>query len=384
MAQKILIIQTAFIGDALLSIPLLKKLRQSNFDAEITYLCRSGLGDLLGRLHLVDHVLEVNKEKTKNFSGMKSQLKAKKWDWIICPHESPRSQFLCHSLSAPRKTSYKGLLRGLSFNECIERPMDLPEALRSLALLQNSYPEIKLQFDNFRNDKDSIEEFEYEFSADLRDELGLKQKTYKNICRVFRKIPKDLSMEIEYLSQLRQKKLSHLPVEVSENVRAILNQTEGKKVYLIAPGSVWETKMWRADYFRKVIESLTSKNFVVLIGGKPERELCKTLSEGLSNVHNAAGETSLWESAQLLACADQVLTNDSGAMHLASLSSAKVLSIFGPTVLEQGYRPWSNQASTIESSLYCRPCGKHGAKKCPLSHHGCMKLISSEQVLKLI
>ncbi len=379
MAQKILIIQTAFIGDALLSIPLLKNLKKFYPEAELTYLCRKGMGDLLSRLSLVNEVLEVDKSNSKNFKAVQKRLKATKWDWIICPHESFRSQILVHGLVSPRKTSYKQMLNGVTFNERVERPMDLPEALRSVALLQVAHPELKTSFENFRKQNDQLRKIDFKISTTLMEEFGLKRADHKNIIRDFRKVPEEFSMEIEYFAELRSRKR-----EPSEKVKAILNNVGNRKLYVIAPGSVWETKIWRREYYRQICEKLSKDAFVLLIGGPPERALCADLLTGLSNVYNAAGETSLWESAELLACSDQILTNDSGAMHLASLSSASLLAVFGPTILEQGYRPWNNHARTIESTIYCRPCGKHGAKKCPLNNHACMKLVDPEHVMGLL
>ncbi len=381
MSKKILIIQTAFIGDALLSIPLLRNLRQNNPDSEITYLCRSGMGDFLTRLGFTDHVIELDKSQYKNFFEIKKKLQSEKWDWIICPHESIRSIFLSHGLSAPRKTSYKNTLTLFTFNERIERPMDLPEALRTLSLLQNSQPELKIAFDEYRKKTDHLREINFNMTKEMMNEFGLKRPSHQNIVRVFRQIPVELSMEISHFSDLRTARKN--PALAIEKVKMILSQSAGRKIFVIAPGSVWETKMWRSEYVREVCEELALKHFVILIGGPSERKLCSDLATGLTNIYNAAGETTLWESAELLACSDQVLTNDSGTMHLASLSSANVLSVFGPTSIEQGYRPWNNEARTIESAIYCRPCGRHGAKKCPLGNHACMKLVAPEHVLDL-
>ena len=262
--------------------------------------------------------------------------------------------------------------------------MDLPEALRSVALLQNAHPELVTLFESFRKQDDQNREIDFKISSQMMDEFGLKRDTHKNIIRTFREIPKQFSMEIEYFSEIRMRRRTANLLFIGENVKSILARAGGRKIFVIAPGSVWETKIWRREYYRQICEKLSQKYFVILIGGPSERSLCEKLLEGLSNVYNAAGETSLWESAELLACSDQVLTNDSGAMHLASLSSASVLAIFGPTIIEQGYRPWNNQARTIESTIYCRPCGKHGAKKCPLSTHACMKLVKPEHVLEFI
>ena len=382
MTKKILIIQTAFIGDALLSIPLLRNLRQNNPDSEIAYLCRIGMGDFLSRLGFTNRVIELDKAQYKNFSEIKKNLQSEKWDWIICPHESMRSIFLSHGLSAPRKTSYKNVFTSFTFNERIERPLDLPEALRTLALLQNSQPELKLAFDKYREKADHQRVINFEMTKEMMNEFGLKRPSHQNIIRVFKQIPPEFSMEISHFTDLRADRKN--PGRASEKVQKILSQSADRKIFVIAPGSVWETKMWIREYVREVCEELSLKHFVILIGGPNERELCSDLAKNLKNIYNAAGETSLWESAELLACSDQVLTNDSGTMHLASLSSANVLSVFGPTSLEQGYRPWNNEARTIESTIYCRPCGRHGAQRCPLGNHACMKLVSPEQVLDLL
>jgi len=68
-------------------------------------------------------------------------------------------------------------------------------------------------------------------------------------------------------------------------------------------------------------------------------------------------------------------------MHLGSTAGTPTVSIFGPTILEFGYRPWNARAEIVQIDLSCRPCGKHGAKKCPLGTHACMKGISSRVVI---
>ncbi len=303
-------------------------------------------------------------------------LQSQTWDWLICPHQSLRSQTMSFKIKALKKTSYKNLYNFFIFNELIARPLELPEALRTLSLLEISYPHLKKTFQDYQKSSESAQEFQIQLSPAQKSEFGLKIDTQKNIVRKFQKISPEISMELEHFAKIRH---DHTYIS-SERVRDILKKSMSQKIYVIAPGSVWATKMWRTEYYHQLCEKLSRQNFVILVGGPDERKLCHQVAEGLTSVYNAAGETSLWESAELLAAAHQVLTNDSGAMHLASLSSVPVLSIFGPTVLEQGYRPWNNNAQTIESDIYCRPCGKHGAKKCPLGNHACMKLVSVENV----
>jgi heptosyltransferase-2 len=70
-------------------------------------------------------------------------------------------------------------------------------------------------------------------------------------------------------------------------------------------------------------------------------------------------------------------------MHLAATSETPSVVIFGPTILEFGFRPWQDRVFVVEThGLACRPCGKHGHKKCPIGTHICMKQISKDEVLE--
>ena len=66
--------------------------------------------------------------------------------------------------------------------------------------------------------------------------------------------------------------------------------------------------------------------------------------------------------------------------HIAASLQRPVLCIFGPTVLDFGFRPWNDKSQVVEEALLCRPCGPHGHARCPLGHHNCMKKIKAEFV----
>jgi heptosyltransferase-2 len=119
------------------------------------------------------------------------------------------------------------------------------------------------------------------------------------------------------------------------------------------------------------------------MGAPAERGICDEIVRAAPGAVSIAGETSLWESAEILALADRLVCNDSGAMHMAAAAGVPTVTVFGPTILEFGYRPWQNQARVAQVELKCRPCGKHGAKACPLGTHECMKAVSVQTVLGL-
>jgi heptosyltransferase II len=78
------------------------------------------------------------------------------------------------------------------------------------------------------------------------------------------------------------------------------------------------------------------------------------------------------------------VTNDSGPMHLAAALGVPIVAIFGPTVKELGFAPYTKKAQILEVDLPCRPCGKHGGKVCSKKHFKCMNDISVESVVNAV
>jgi heptosyltransferase-2 len=106
---------------------------------------------------------------------------------------------------------------------------------------------------------------------------------------------------------------------------------------------------------------------------KKDSDAVKTLSPKSSNL---TGKMSLYDSTMALRDFDLVICNDSAPSHMAASLQRPVLCVFGPTVLDFGFRPWNDKSQVVENeTLTCRPCGPHGHVKCPLSHHDCMNKI---------
>ena len=81
--MQILVVQTAFVGDLFLSIPLLKNIPKHLDGAEITLVCRKGLGDFFLKTSLVKHVKEIEKKKGQTYAVALNELKLKKFDYIF-------------------------------------------------------------------------------------------------------------------------------------------------------------------------------------------------------------------------------------------------------------------------------------------------------------
>ena len=334
--KKILLLQTAFVGDLLLAIPLLKRLRKLQPEARITVQCRKGLGDFLIRTNLADDAIEVDK-KVASFwrPPVPAELRAIHWDWILAPHRSPRTAIQLACLRGARKTAFDDLsFRLLPGVELVARPSGLPDALRQLSLLSRYDPEVQRVVAAAEGERQS-------------------------------------GGRVTLIPDLAQMRLPHFQ-----------SRSAGAEMIFLAPGSVWATKRWQPDGYRQLALRFSRAGYkVVTTGTAGERALCQTVIEGVPGAENRAGELDIYQSCELFAQGRLLLSNDSGAMHMAAVAGLANVAVFGPTTLDLGYQPWQQQARVVQIDLPCRPCGKHGAQKCPIGTHACMQGISVDMVL---
>jgi heptosyltransferase-2 len=161
-------------------------------------------------------------------------------------------------------------------------------------------------------------------------------------------------------------------------------QNKRRSPYIcISPGSRWLTKRWGVDGFFAVAKELESKGFqIVGVGASDELDVCRQILDKTKGGVNLAGQLNLTQLHGVLEKARLLISNDSGAMHMASVAGTPCVSVFGPTTPEMGYRPWNPNSIIVQNEdLKCRPCGKHGHMKCPIGTHECMISIRPEQVI---
>lgn len=308
----------------------------------LVLVCRQGFGAFFLEHKLVDEVFEMNKKDKASIGDVMDKLKTRQWNYIVCPHESPRTAMLLRSLKANKKIAFKKWWNDFFFDETLAKPYELPDALRQMSLLTLIHPGFKNQFDDYvvknkiQNPKEQTK-YQWSFGI-LPDWASLKLNTETNV---------------------------------------------DPKLVVLAPGSVWNTKRWTLEGYEKLAEHFVNNNFKVkLIGTKQEREICQQIVDRVKGVENKAGQTSLSELYGILKSAGILFCNDSGAMHLAAAAGTPTVSVFGPTVLKQGFMPWNSKSIVVQQTLSCRPCGRHGSQKCPIGTHECMKGLSSDEVLK--
>jgi heptosyltransferase-2 len=147
----------------------------------------------------------------------------------------------------------------------------------------------------------------------------------------------------------------------------------------LAPGSVWGTKRW--PFYPELARALADVARVVVVGGADDAPLGRAIAEAVPTTVDATGKLSLLASAELIGRCRVLVTNDSSPLHLASAMGTPTVAIFGPTVPEFGFGPLAPRASVVgHDTLPCRPCDRHGPQRCPLGHHRCMRELTPSMV----
>lgn len=154
-----------------------------------------------------------------------------------------------------------------------------------------------------------------------------------------------------------------------------------RAVVALAPGSIWGTKRW--PYYRDLTERLAPRFRIAIIGGPDDADLARAISDVAgTDAINATARLSLLASAELIRRATLLVTNDSLPQHLASAVGTPTITIFGPTVPEFGFGPLAEHSMTLGvETLPCRPCHHHGPPVCPLGHWRCMKELDPERIV---
>ena len=327
--MRILIIHTAFIGDIVLSTPLIKKIKDTYPDSDITYVTTpSGEAILKNNPYLNNIIVYDKRGEHKGISGvwqLGKRLRYENFNMVITPHRYLRSSILSWLSRSPIRKGYDIASGSCLFTE-------------------------KIKYDRTKHEVEKLLSF-------VAPE---NKKRY----------------EIElYPGEKEKMKGDNLWKE---------NLLEDKKVVVLAPGSKWFTKQWPVEYFNKLAKSLKKLSNVrlIVVGGKDEINL----PIEKENIIDMRGKTSLLELADILSRADVVVTNDSSPIHIASaFKKPRIFALFGPTIEKFGFFPWSLNSKVFQvDGLKCRPCGIHGGKSCPEKHFKCMRDILPEEVFNEI
>ncbi|MDQ3697901.1 MAG: glycosyltransferase family 9 protein [Gemmatimonadota bacterium] len=165
--------------------------------------------------------------------------------------------------------------------------------------------------------------------------------------------------------------------------------SDAARLVALAPGSIWGTKRW--PYYAELARRIAPRFRLAVIGGPDDgvaaRQIIDAVAELGSDrkVVDTTGKLSLLGSAVLIGRAQALVTNDSLPQHLASATGTPTITVFGPTVPEFGFGPLAPRSATAGLDvLPCRPCHHHGPERCPLGHWRCMRDLDAGRVDELL
>jgi len=171
---------------------------------------------------------------------------------------------------------------------------------------------------------------------------------------------------------------------------ALRNQALSRdEYYVFVPGAEYgPAKRWPASRFAELARLLDKP--VVLLGSGKEMGLAQEIAQLASDadIRNLAGATSLTQAFALIAAARQVVTNDSGLMHVAAALGVAQVAIFGsssplhtPPLSDKAQVVWLKNDPAYQPALDCAPCYE---RSCPLGHLRCLRDIDASRVRQLI
>lgn len=346
--MKILLIQTAFIGDVILATSLIESVHKKYPTAKIDFLLRKGNENLLQKHPFLNDVLIWDKKnKYKSLFALLKQIRKTNYDAVLNLQRFGATGLLTAFSKAKIKAGFKKNPFSFAFTHKYDH---------IITTNPNSPHEIE------RNSK---------------------------------------VLESIAINEIAKPKL-YPSLEDKDKIKELIQND----FICIAPTSVWFTKQFPLhkwiDFIEKLIleeqnnQKLPPNFTIYLLGAPSDFDSCQKIIDEVESklnqnnlffkVINLAGKLSLMQSAALMEHAKLVLANDSAPLHLASSVNAPVCAIFCSTVPAFGFTPLSDKSFIVETKkeLDCRPCGLHGYKACPKGHFECADSIKTEQILEIV
>ncbi|MBI3903250.1 MAG: lipopolysaccharide heptosyltransferase II [Nitrosomonadales bacterium] len=329
---KILVIAPSWVGDCMLMQPMLARLKQRHPGVQIDVLAPPWTVELLRQMPEVNEV-------------------------IVNPFPHGALQILA-------RRSLSKQLRNANYDQAVVLPNSLKSAL-------------------------------VPWFADIPLRTGYTGEMRYGLLNDARKLDKHkLPLMVERFAQLAeapngniQRPLPHPRLQVTTGQRLhVLDKLHlalSQPVAIFCPGAEYgPAKRWPIPYFAELAQTLRAQGYAIwLIGSPKDKEIAdKIVALGNAECRNLCGATDLADAIALLSCADLVVSNDSGLMHLAAALDRPMLALFGSSS-PQFTPPLSDRARVLKLDLPCSPCFK---RECPLVHFNCMKQLTPDQVAKYI
>ena len=333
--SKILIRATNWVGDAVMSLPAIRALHARFPEAEIAVLARPWVADLYARETAVHRVIPYDVKPGFRGWGRKlraaNALRAEKFECAVLLQNAFEAAAIAWMAGIPRRIGYNRDGRGVLLTDAIPvpQPGEIPRH----------------------------ERFYY---LEMLRRAGLIAEAVES----------------------NEVRLEGAEAAASNGARRFAQRDIAPPVIGLSPGAAYGTaKRWLPERFAEAALDVAraQRGSVVLFGSANERELCETVAQGIRAggmpACNLAGHTTLSEFIELAAACCVFLTNDSGAMHIASALGVPTVAVFGATD-DSTTGPTGRLARVVREPVECSPCL---LRECPIDHR-CMTRVAASRV----
>jgi len=335
--RSILVLQTAFPGDVILTLPLMQLLHEQVAEARLTVVTTPAAVEIVRGHPAVTRALPYDKRGIdrglRGLLRMAARVRAERCDAAVIPHRSLRSALLAVMAGIPVRIGFDRSAGRLLLTHCVRYVAADHEIARNCALAR------------------------------------------------------PLGIETEGMLLPRLFPSAADARSADAFVRGESPGADDARI-AVAPGSVWATKRWPEENFASLVRLLVERGLrVVLIGGAEDRPLCARIARAAASaaVADAAGRFSLTGSAALIGRCRALIANDSAPVHMAVAMGIPVVAIFGPTLPSFGFAPAGPHDAVVDvGELACRPCSIHGGNRCPTGTFDCMRRIAAARVLEAL
>lgn len=337
--RRVVVRGANWVGDAVMSAPALRALRQVLPDARITLATRAWAEGLFAEADFLDAVLPHTRHNNavRNVAQQTRAWREQRFDLALLLPNSFESALVACAARVPVRLGYAGDGRKLLLTHAIPRPA-----------WKNERHEIFY----YLNLVTALEKLLHGASADSEPDYRLTVSATRK--------------------QEARELLSGYGANIGE--RTIRNP-----LVAFCPGSTnSRAKRWPAASYAALGDMLAEQieARIVLIGAADERDVSEQVAAQMRHAPlNLTGHTKLDESVALLSLADALVTNDTGPAHIAAALGVATFTIFGPTD-PTTTRPYGAKARLIREPPDCAPCM---LRDCPIDHR-CMTAVTPERV----
>jgi heptosyltransferase-2 len=326
--SKVLVRATNWLGDAVMSLPAIRAVRDVVQHAHLAVVALPRIADLYARESSIDEVIPYTAQKglaaKRRFADF---IREQRFDAAVLLQNAFDAALMAWLARIPERIGYNRDGRGL----LLTRAVSVPET-------------------------GEIPRHERFYYLELLRRAGLIER-----------FPKSDEIRLDGIDAAREAGMAHL------QALGVTGPTIG-----ISPGAAYgNAKRWLPERFAEVAKTFHDAS-VLVFGSAGERDLCEQVRQRIqAPAHNLAGETTLRGFIDLTAACRLFLTNDSGAMHVASALGVPTVAVFGATD-DTTTGPTGPLARVVRQHTECSPCL---LRECPIDHR-CMTRVTSAYAIE--